>query len=247
LSPRIALLIDAENVSHSNLPRILAVTAPRGELAIKAVYADWNNPTMQKWRELATDNKFKIRHQRSAVKAKNASDMRLIMDAIEILHYVRPDIFCLVSNDADYVPLCDKLHEAGKYVIGLGYNHAAEALIRACDEFIFVARSHTASLPRILPLKPIAVKQTSTLPKLPQPPSKPPAIRKLLADAFAKASQDANRWVTLSALGTTLLQIKANFKPNAYGHATLSKLLQGMPDFVELKANGLLKSARLKK
>jgi len=67
--------------------------------------------------------------------------MRLIMDAMEVLYRTSIDIFCLVTNDADYVPLCDKIHESKKHVIGVGYQlNASEAFIRACDKFIFVGR-----------------------------------------------------------------------------------------------------------
>ncbi len=72
--------------------------------------------------------------------------MRLIMDAMEIIHWVELDAFCLVTNDADFIPLCDKLHESKKYVIGMGYQHAAEGLMRACDQFIFIRRKTVTSI-----------------------------------------------------------------------------------------------------
>jgi uncharacterized protein (TIGR00288 family) len=143
LSSKIALLIDSENISYKDLPRILEEVPRHGELVLRAVYGDWQRPHLQKWHEIAEQNDFKIRHQANDSKTKNSSDMKLIMDAMEVLYRTSVDIFCLVTNDADYVPLCDKLHEARKSVIGMGYQHAAEGFIRACDKFIFMGRGES--------------------------------------------------------------------------------------------------------
>ncbi len=242
MSSKIALLIDAENISYKSLPLILEEVPLHGQLVVRAVYGDWERPNLQKWHELAEKNNFKIRHQTNASKTKNSSDMKLIMDAMEVLYRTPIDIFCLVTNDADYIPLCDKIHESKKVVIGLGYQHASEAFIRACDKFIFMGRGE---LPAESLLS-VPVEAPVILPKQPAPPKSndQAVIRKLLTDAFAKAPQDANKWVALTALGSTLRQVQADFQTNSYGHATLTKLLQSMPDFVEL--GNADKSARLK-
>jgi len=264
LTSKLALLIDAENISHKELPRILEEVPRHGDLVLRAVYADWQRPDLQKWLEVAEKNDFKIRHQTNDSKIKNSSDMKLIMDAMEVLYRTPVEIFCVVSNDADYVPLCDKIHEYKKTVIGIGYQHASEAFIRACDKFIFMGRGEVAVQPLLsflsnppinLPNPPITPKPTSppTMPPKPiaQPitpkAANPPDIRKLLSDAFAKAPQDANRWVILTNLGQELSKIKQGFRPNTYGHGNLTKLLQSMPDFVEIRVNGSDRSVRLKK
>ncbi len=283
LTSKLALLIDAENISHKELPRILEEVPRHGDLVLRAVYADWQRPDLQKWLEVAEKNDFKIRHQTNDSKIKNSSDMKLIMDAMEVLYRTPVEIFCVVSNDADYVPLCDKIHEYKKTVIGIGYQHASEAFIRACDKFIFMGRGEVAVQPLLsflsnppinLPNPPITPKPTSpptmppkpiaqpitpkpaNLPIMPPKPiaqpitpkaANPPDIRKLLSDAFAKAPQDANRWVILTNLGQELSKIKQGFRPNTYGHGNLTKLLQSMPDFVEIRVNGSDRSVRLKK
>jgi len=249
VAPKIALLIDAENISHKYLPRILEEVPRHGQVVLRAVYGDWQIPALQKWHDIAEQNSFKIRHQSNASKTKNSSDMKLIMDAMEVLFRTPVDIFCLVTNDADYVPLCEKIHECKKQVIGVGYQlNASEALIRACDQFIFIGRGEAPAQSLI----PLPIEIPLSLPKPPTPPappaSNPPDIRKLLSKAFDKATQDANRWVILTALGQALSKIQPGFETNSYGHSKLSHLLQSMPDFVELQANpnGTIKSARLK-
>ena len=245
LSLKIAILIDAENISHRVLPDILEELPRHGQVVLRAVYGDWQRPDLQQWHQVANENNFKIRHQTSISKTKNSSDMKLIMDAMEVLYRVHVDVFCLVTNDVDYVPLCDKVHESGKRVIGMGYPHASEAFIRACDKFIFIGRGEALAEPLI----PIPDEVPVSPPKQPAAPKSTDqaAVRKLLTQAFARAPKDVNEWVGLSPLGMALSQVQKGFKTNSYGHANLTKLLQSMPDFVELQTVDGVKSARLKK
>ena len=78
-------------------------------------------------------------------------------------------------------------------------------------------------------------------------PAKLNKQEKLVTQAFAKVQQEADRWVSLSALGTALRQVQADFQTNNYGYPNLSALLQSMPDFVELQVNDNGNAARLKK
>ncbi len=255
---QIALFIDAENVSYRDFPRILeSIPRLNGQLVLRAIYGDWDQPNLQKWRELAEQRQFKIRNQSNPSKTKNSTDMKLIMDAMEVLYRANIDIFCFVTNDADYIPLCDKLREAKKYVVGMGYSHnASEALIRACDQFMFIGTGESViEANQLLPL---------IEPVVPPPPVSPPnpaaaeadarkrladqmAVQALLKKAFAQATAlDANGWISLSALGTTLREVQADFSAPKYGYATLTNLLESMPDVVELHTNGSGKTARLK-
>lgn len=224
MSPKIALLIDAENIPYKELPFILEEIPRHGQLVLRAIYGDWKKPALQKWYEVAQENDFHIRHQTSSARTKNSSDMKLIMDAMEVLFRTPVQVFCLVSNDGDYVALCDKIRDCRKSVIGIGYPHASEAFIRACDKFIFIRREV-------------------------QPPAAPPPIkvglRKLVVEAFARAPQDAEQWVSLPALGSALSQVQPDFKTKNYGHTNLTRLLQSMPDLVEIRGKNGEKAARL--
>jgi len=383
---KIALLIDAENVSYRDLPRFLEAVERQGPLGLKAIYGDWKRPNLQKWHELAQAENFKIRHQTSNPNVKNSSDMKLIMDAMEVLYRTPFRVFCLVSNDADYVPLCEKIRRAGGYVIGMGYRNAAEALIRACDMFIFIqsveaddplytkpddsaefvqssppasrpmtrnssthapasppakpaptapapqptksvtkpapatpakpvtkpvptapapqpAKSVTKPAPATpakpvtkpapaTPAKPVTkttpatpapqpakpapppakaiplVKPAPPTPPIapapqptpvleaaaappqaeltPPPPPEPPAeLLRLLLSAFSQTPRDAQGWASLSALGNILSQLQPNFDTSQYGHANLSKLLQSLSDMVELRDKDGTRHVRL--
>jgi uncharacterized protein (TIGR00288 family) len=252
LLPKIALLIDAENISYKYLPHILKEVSIQGQITLRAVYGNWRNPSLCNWYAVAQAHNFKIRHQSNSG-TKNASDMRLILDAMEVLFYLTVDIFCLVTNDADFVPLCDKLHEARKQVIGVGSQQASVTFIRSCDKFFFIGREATPTPPFPLPVNHHTV--FSRPPASPQPqwplPSPfsttPTKLKKLLTQAYSNAKKDSDGWVTVATLGGALHQLKSDFKSKMYGHSTLSKLLQSMPDFIEVRSQSDSLWIRLKK
>jgi hypothetical protein len=247
-----ALLIDAENVSYNFLPRILKETSLYGQLIWQVAYGDSDNPNVQRWGTVAKANNIEIRPQSNTAKIKNFSDIKLIIEAMDVLYKLPVDAFCLVSNDAHYVPLCDKIRENRKEIIGIGYPHAAEALIRACDRFIFIGRGETYAQPFVttqldvspspsvptvprkiaiapkpaLPVSPVAPPQPAASPK----PANQAALRKLLTQSFAQAPQDANHWVEMTALGQALSKVQPGFRTNTYGHSNLTKLLKSMPE-----------------
>jgi Ca2+-binding EF-hand superfamily protein len=253
LLSKIAILIDAENISYRVLPQIFEEIPRHGEVVLCAVFGDWDSPALQKWHEIAEENEFIIRHQKNNPQINNAADTKLIMDAMDVLHYRRQiNTFCLVTNDADYVPLCDKVvQEEKKRVIVVGCRHnAAEALIRSCTLFIPV-ECRSASQPKQAPIQShvsIPVEEPSMIQNQQPSPktNNQPKVRKLLKKAFAKVEQDTNGWVSLSALGAALHQVNADFQTDHYGHTNLSQLVQSIPDFVEFQADGNNNSARLK-
>lgn len=240
--PQIALFIDADNISYKDLPYILKQTRRQGNVILHAVYGDWDQPHLQKWKDVASqEENFKLRHQTNRQNSKNSTDMRLMMDAMEVLYRIPIDIFCIVTNDADYVPLCDKLYESQKEVIGIGYSHASEALIRSCGHFIFIKNGDTVieSPAQISP-------EQSHVPQLePIKSLSPDEIEDLLAKAIAYAPTQ-NNWVTLSALGTAIRQVRSGFEYSNYGYDNLTRLLEDVPSLIEIKVIDNTTSARLK-
>lgn len=230
---RIAVLIDAENISHNDYPDILDVLAQYHDVNLIVIYGDWEKPSLQKWHAIAVNNEYKIRHQTNHPQAKNSSDMRLIMDAMDIVHYRQDiDTFCIISNDADYIALCDKLHESQKYVIGIGYRHASDAFIRACNQFIFIGTQQDN--------QPSLQSQNDAVNgAIPNP-------KKLLERAF-DILPDSDGWVHLGGLGSAIRKVHPKFDVKDYGHTSFKKWLQTMPQIVEIKTNGSISSARLRK
>lgn len=135
---RIALLIDADNVSATNLPAILAELSRHGTPGIRRAYGDWTTTALKGWK--AALHEFAIRpiQQFSYSKGKNATDIALVIDAMELLYTQRLDAFCIASSDADFTPLVMHLRASGQDVYGFGERKTPEPFVNACTEFLYL-------------------------------------------------------------------------------------------------------------
>lgn len=218
---KLALLIDAENISHKFLPEILDIASQNGDLTVKIIYGKERQLASSQWDKIAKQHEFGIR---TANKLDNDADMRLMLDAVHMSYVVKIDIFCIVSNDGHYVPLCEKFHELDKRVIGIGFQNAAKSLVKNCDQFYHLEQKKRQK------------KQSRTKP--PQKKKSGKELRQLVLKAFSIAPYTRSKWISLSALGQALKTLDPNFKTSDYGHSTLSKLVNSMPDFVETQTEG---------
>ena len=135
---KIALLIDADNVSQKYIKYILDELATYGISTYKRIYGDWTQPNLSSWKEQLLECSITPVQQYSYTKGKNSTDSALIIDAMDILYSKNVDGFCIVSSDSDYTPLAIKLHESGVYVMGVGEKKTPVSFRNACDEFLFL-------------------------------------------------------------------------------------------------------------
>ena len=124
---KIAVLVDSDNVSYKHIKEILDEVEKYGRICMKRVYGDFSKPAALAWKSEVLKNGFKTIHQFSYTDGKNATDIALVIEAIDILHDNEVDIFCIVSSDSDFTPLAQRLRESGKYVIGVGKHTTPEA------------------------------------------------------------------------------------------------------------------------
>ncbi len=135
---RIALLIDADNVSHTRIAAILAELSARGTVNIRRAYGDWGSPQLAGWK--AQLHEFAIRpiQQFSYTAGKNATDIALVIDAMELLYTQKLDGFCIASSDADFTPLVMQLKANGHDVYGFGERKTPSAFVNACTTFLYL-------------------------------------------------------------------------------------------------------------
>jgi uncharacterized LabA/DUF88 family protein/Fe-S-cluster formation regulator IscX/YfhJ len=136
--PRLAVLIDADNVPYANIKEMLAELAKYGTPTFKRIYADWTKPTVAGWKTVLLENAITPVQQYSYTTGKNATDSAMIIDAMDILYTGRVEGFCIVSSDSDFTRLATRLREAGMKVYGLGERKTPTAFISACDKFIYI-------------------------------------------------------------------------------------------------------------
>ena len=135
---KVAVFIDAENISAKFADKLLAEAANYGDVIIRRVYADWSSVNVQAWKEVVSRHSLLAEQQFNAVKGKNSGDISLIINAMIVLFERDIDVFCLASSDSDFTRLVQVLREREKTVIGLGLKQTAQAFVNAFSEFIYL-------------------------------------------------------------------------------------------------------------
>lgn len=229
--PRLAVLIDGDNVSYTVIQQVLAEAAKYGLVVIKRVYGDWSQQNMEGWRKVNEMYAFSAQHQ-FRIAGKNSTDVALIIDAMDLLYTENLQGFVLVSSDRDYTRLALRLVEKGKFVLGIGRKDTRKALQNACTKF-----AHIENIaPQAQAQAPQAAKPSAPMPvakagsravdeETREQPERP--LPTLLTEAWeAAAGGSEDGWVTLSAVGDQLSVLSPGFDPRSYGKRQLSKLVE---------------------
>ena len=144
---KIALLVDAENVSHHRIDQVMAAVKNNlgGLVTVKRIYADWTKPNLSAWKAVLQKHAFLPIQQYSFTSGKNSTDFALVIDAMDLLYQNDIDVFYIVSSDSDFTRLVMRIRESGKIVIGMGEKKALESFVLACNDYIFFEESGDAS------------------------------------------------------------------------------------------------------
>lgn len=224
-APRLAVLIDADNVTARNASAILDEIASFGEPSVRRVYGDWSSQALSQWKEQARDLGLVMHQQSANTKGKNASDIGLVIDAMDILHAGKVDGFVLVSSDSDFTRLASRIREDGLQVIGIGEAKTPESLRKVCNRFVLIENivgGDAAPPPK--PGKtgpvaePVAVKEA------------PIKAIPFILDAMKKIDPDQDDY-SLGHLGQAITQLHPDFDPRTYGSSRLSDLLRKIGRF----------------
>lgn len=135
---RIALLVDADNVSHAKIAAMLAELSKYGTANIRRAYGDWASPGLKGWKDKLHEFAIRPIQQFSYSAGKNATDIALVIDAMELLYTQKPDAFCIASSDADFTPLVMQLKANGHEVYGFGERKTPAPFVAACTTFLFL-------------------------------------------------------------------------------------------------------------
>ena len=233
----LAVLIDADNVPARHAAAILREITSFGEPAVKRVYGDWSSSALSAWKEQARDLGLVMHQQSANTKGKNASDIGLVIDAMDILHRGKVDGFVLVSSDSDFTRLASRIREDGLEVIGIGEAKTPDALVNVCNRFVRIENIVALTEPeeKSAPGTPVATgRRTEPDAARVEPPSKAiPFIR----DAMKKIDPD-QEWYPLGQLGQYIVQANPAFDPRTYGSAKLSDLLKKSGRFEVKQSEG---------
>jgi uncharacterized LabA/DUF88 family protein len=213
-SPRLAVLIDADNASAKIADGLFEEIAKIGEASVRRIYGDFSHSRSKAWAATLSKHGM-IPHQQFAyTTGKNASDIALVIDAMDLLHSGRFDGFCLVSSDSDFTRLAARIREQGIDVYGFGEQKTPESFRQACRRFIYTENLLNIS----------SANTQETVPaKTPlQPPSAvTPIIKKIIEQMDREGG-----WAPLGEVGNQLANLHPDFDSRTYGFPKLSDLVR---------------------
>jgi uncharacterized LabA/DUF88 family protein len=212
-SPRLAVLIDADNASAKIADGLFEEIAKIGEASVRRIYGDFSNARSKGWADILSKHAIIPQQQFAYTTGKNASDITLVIDAMDLLHSGRFDGFCLVSSDSDFTRLAARIREHGVDVFGFGAQKTPESFRQACRRFFY-----TENL-----LGGVANAQdAAAMAQLLQPPdAATDIIKKVIAQM---ESEDG--WVALGEVGKGLTNLAPDFDSRTYGSRKLSDLVR---------------------
>lgn len=226
----VAMLIDYENVGLDAIDHLLDQLSDVGRVIIRRAYGDWS--VQRGKQDQLLDLGIEPIHQYHSNKSgKNSSDIRLVIEAIDLLHSSPIDSFVIVSSDSDFVPLVGRLRSAGKSVIVAGRREATSpTLIKSCDRFIFLDDAEPAvaqnavSRRRATPSR----RGTQTAARTPTPDPKSLLLRAM------NASMDEEGSVVGSKLYQTMRRIEPSFNYKDLRHRIFTQFLDSYSDVVDV-------------
>jgi uncharacterized LabA/DUF88 family protein len=221
--PRVALLIDADNSPASKIELILNELSTQGETNIRRAYGNWKKNELKGWEEQLHEHAIRPMQQFDYSKGKNASDMAMVIDALDLLYTDRPDAFGIVSSDSDFTPLVMHLRAKGAAVYGFGARKTPEPFVNACSRFLFLDDLRADDTDTA---------DTDRTPRLRMTPAELRQDRKLVAllRNAVQAAADDDGWSSVNEVRQQIGN-QASFDQRNYGYSTLTKLLAAIDLF----------------
>lgn len=205
---QLGVLIDYENVGLESIQSLFDQLSDLGRIIIKRAYADWSKAASKGdlMMELGIEAK---QYFRTPGSGKNASDICLAIDAIELMYRTPVDTFVIVSSDTDFVPLVSTLRAAGKIVIGAGRRGVVSpALVHSCDRYIYLDDGRPTALAHSV------MKEQA---------------ESLLVRAIGASTDDLDQVVVAAKLHNTMRRMDPSFDFRALGYKTFTQFLASSP------------------
>jgi hypothetical protein len=224
---KIAVLIDADNVSDKYIKYIIDEISNHGIPTYKRIYGDWTKPQLSSWKNVLLNYSITPIQQYSYTTGKNSTDAALIIDAMDILYSNNVDGFCIVSSDSDFTKLAARLREAGMYVIGMGEKKTPIPFISACEKFKYL--EVLASMVS----KPTENTSIKEVQRQEEPKAGMASIDKLIEviKTIITEISDEDGWAFLGELGSTLNKRYPDFDTRNYGYTKLTPFVSSLHHF----------------
>ena len=220
----LAVLIDADNTSARHAEPIFDEIVKLGEANVRRVYGDFSSGRLAGWDDAVKSLAILQHQQRNNTKGKNAADIALVIDAMDLMHKGNMDGFCLVSSDSDFTRLAQRLREDGQLVYGFGERKTPEAFRNACNRFIYVENLEEATREKQEAdgeKEKVDGKEKTDDDRadMKEPPGN---AAKIIAKALGETDDD---WTNLGTVGSRIAAAKPDFDSRTYDCSNLSTLV----------------------
>ena len=223
----IALFIDCDNISHRAIEGIISELSNYGVVNIRQAYGNWTKSNLKNWEDKLLEFAIKPIQQFDYSKNKNATDILMTIDAMDMLHTKKIDAFAFATSDSDFTPVVMRVQQEGIKVFGFGEKKTPAAFMAACSQFIFTEKlmetTQQEELPATERSKNKEVRKSSSELK------KDKWLTKLLRNAHNQ-TMDEFGWSNLADMGAYISN-NSSFSPINYGYKKLSTLLREMDMF----------------
>ncbi len=224
----IALFIDSDNISHNAIAGIINELSKHGTVSIRQAYGNWSKDSLKNWEPRLLEYAIRPVQQFDYTKSKNATDILMTIDTIDLLHTKKIDAFAFATSDSDFTPVAMRVAAEGIKVFGFGEKKTPKPFMAACSEFIFTE-----------PLMQSVDEKGTPKPKA----SKKKSQKELRQDTWlvnllrnaVEQTMDEYGWASLSDVGIYISN-NSSFSPISFGYKKLSNLIKET-DLFDIKIN----------
>lgn len=235
---KLALLIDGDNVSATHMPVIMTAAQKHGVVAVRRIYGQFKTGKMKSWEKHVEKFDLTPVNVSPLSRGKNATDMKLVIEAMDMLHGRRLDGFCIASSDGDFTSLAARIRANAMSAFGFGAKKAPAAYKAEFDRFyecdqLLAEQKKTAARKTPAPTKPAvrataqqkpaAAKSTPTKQKTRPVPA---AVEEAVLRVIDNASDGK---ALLRSIGNALPRAIPGFQAKAYGFSSTKALMRSLP------------------
>jgi len=225
----IALFIDCDNISYNAIEGIINELSKYGLVSIRQAYGNWTKDNLKNWEPKLLEFAIRPIQQFDYTKSKNATDILMTIDAIDLMHTKNVDAFAFATSDSDFTPVAMRVIAEGMTVYGFGERKTPKPFMVACSKFIFTEQLMKSAKSDDEPSETKTTKQTSRT-KLRQDTW----LVNLLRNA-QEQTMDDDGWSNLSDVGIYIGN-NSSFSPISFGYKKLSSLVKEI-DLFDIRQN----------
>lgn len=216
----IALFIDSDNISHRALEGIINELSKYGVVNIRQAYGNWTKENLKNWEEKLLELAIKPIQQFDYSRQKNATDILMTIDAMDLLHTKQIDAFAFATSDSDFTPVVMRVQAEGIKVYGFGEKKTPKPFMAACSQFIFTENLMSNEFSKNpTPEEKFQTPKRKTGKEM----RNDTWLVNLLKNAMEQTMED-DGWANLADIGQ-YINNNSSFSPINYGYKKLSQLV----------------------